>query len=184
MIVVPVFSNVHGQLDAQIVQLMQCKPLPEHEVCMCVCVCFFFLSFCLSVFLALFLSVHIMFFVALFFSSPFAGREGGEGRGGRRHLIFFSFSLFSLSYDPFSIFIFTDGIAVELHTAFTTVPSARFPQFSVCIHTSTVTDRVYIALVFSLLICAYLKDSTWQQLYQETNTGWLLCANVFHLSLS
>jgi serine/threonine-protein phosphatase 2A catalytic subunit len=32
MIVVPVFSNVHGQLDAQIVQLMQCKPLPEHEV--------------------------------------------------------------------------------------------------------------------------------------------------------
>ncbi len=154
---------------------------------MCVRVFFFcFLSFFLSVFLALFLSVHIMFFVALFFSSPFAGREGG--RGGRRHLILFSFSLFSLFYDPFSIFntifIFTDGIAVELHTAFSRLPSARFPQFSVCIHTSTVTDRVYIALVFSLLICAYLKASTWQQLYQETNTGWLLCANVFHLSLS
>ncbi len=48
MIVVPVFSNVHGQLDAQIVQLMQCKPLPEQEVCVCACVCFFppfFLSF-------------------------------------------------------------------------------------------------------------------------------------------
>ncbi len=155
-------------------------------VCVCACVFFCFLSFFLSVFLALFLSVHIMFFVALFFSSPFAGREGG--RGGRRHLILFSFSLFSLFYDPFSIFntifIFTDGIAVELHTAFSRLPSARFPQFSVCIHTSTVTDRVYIALVFSLLICAYLKASTWQQLYQETNTGWLLCANVFHLSLS
>jgi hypothetical protein len=77
--------------------------------------------------------------------------------GGRHHLILFSFSLFSLSYDPFSIFItiliFTDGIAGELHTAFTTIPYARFPQFSVCIHTSTVTDRVNIALVFSLLIC-------------------------------
>jgi hypothetical protein len=35
-----------------------------------------------------------------------------------------------------------------------------------------------------LLICAYLKALTWQQLYQQTNTGWLLCANVFHLSLS
>ncbi len=110
--------------------------------------------------------------------------------GGRHHLILFSFSLFSLSYEPFSIFvtifIFTDGIAVELHTAFTTLPSARFPQFSVCIHTSTVTDRVNIALVFSLLIC-----DTWKlqlgnnyKLYQQTNTGWLLCANVFHLSLS
>jgi hypothetical protein len=119
----------------------------------------FFLSFFLTVFLALFLSVHIIFFVVLFFSSPFAGREGG--RGGCRHLILFSFSLFSLSYDPFSmfitIFIFTDGIAVELHTAFTTLPYAIFPQYSVCVHTSTVTDRVYIALVFSLLICAYLK---------------------------
>ena len=28
----PVSSNVHGQLDAQIAQLTQCKPLPEHEV--------------------------------------------------------------------------------------------------------------------------------------------------------
>ncbi len=87
MIVVPVFSNVHGQLDAQIAQLMQCKPLPEHEVCMCVCAVFFFLSFFLSVFLALFLSVHIMFFVALFFSSPFAGREGGRGERGEGDVV-------------------------------------------------------------------------------------------------
>jgi hypothetical protein len=54
MIVVPIFSNVHGQLDAQIVQLMQCKPLPEQEVCACACVCFFsFLSDCLSCFVSL-----------------------------------------------------------------------------------------------------------------------------------
>lgn len=33
MSVPPVSSNVHGQLDAQIAQLTQCKPLPEHEVC-------------------------------------------------------------------------------------------------------------------------------------------------------
>jgi len=52
MIVVPVFSNVHGQLDAQIVQLMQCKPLPEQEVCACACVCFFFFPFFLSFFLS------------------------------------------------------------------------------------------------------------------------------------
>jgi len=32
MSVPPVSSNVHGQLDAQIAQLIQCKPLPEHEV--------------------------------------------------------------------------------------------------------------------------------------------------------
>ena len=32
MSVPPVSSNVHGQLDAQIAQLTQCKPLPEHEV--------------------------------------------------------------------------------------------------------------------------------------------------------
>lgn len=25
-------STAHGQLDAQIAQLNQCKPLPEHEV--------------------------------------------------------------------------------------------------------------------------------------------------------
>ena len=28
----PASSNVHGQLDAQIAQLTQCKPLPEQEV--------------------------------------------------------------------------------------------------------------------------------------------------------
>jgi serine/threonine-protein phosphatase 2A catalytic subunit len=32
MSVVQVSSNVHGQLDAQIEQLTQCKPLPEQEV--------------------------------------------------------------------------------------------------------------------------------------------------------
>lgn len=32
MSVTPVSSNVHGQLDAQIAQLIQCKPLPELEV--------------------------------------------------------------------------------------------------------------------------------------------------------
>ncbi len=32
MSVVQVSSNVHGQLDAQIEQLIQCKPLPEQEV--------------------------------------------------------------------------------------------------------------------------------------------------------
>jgi hypothetical protein len=32
MSIPPVSSNVHGQLDAQIAQLIQCKPLPEHEV--------------------------------------------------------------------------------------------------------------------------------------------------------
>lgn len=39
MSVPPVSSNVHGQLDAQIAQLTQCKPLPEHEVCVCYVVC-------------------------------------------------------------------------------------------------------------------------------------------------
>lgn len=32
MSVAPASSNVHGQLDAQIAQLTQCKPLPEQEV--------------------------------------------------------------------------------------------------------------------------------------------------------
>jgi hypothetical protein len=40
MSVVQVSSNVHGQLDAQIEQLTQCKPLPEQEV--------FFFSYSIS----------------------------------------------------------------------------------------------------------------------------------------
>jgi hypothetical protein len=162
-------------------------------VCVRVRVCFFPLSF----FLSFWLSFLLCFSLFILFSSWFSSSHrllqvvrGGEGRGARHHLILFSFSLFSLSYDPFSIFItiliFTDGIAGELHTAFTTIPYARFPQFSVCIHTSTVTDRVNIALVFSLLICGTWKLQLGNnyKLYQQTNTGWLLCANVFHLSLS
>lgn len=47
MSVEQVSSNVYGQLDAQIAQLIQCKPLPEQEVFFRFChpICFSLLYF-------------------------------------------------------------------------------------------------------------------------------------------
>lgn len=51
MSVEQVSSNVYGQLDAQIAQLIQCKPLPEQEVFFRFChpICFSLLCVCSSV---------------------------------------------------------------------------------------------------------------------------------------
>jgi hypothetical protein len=51
MSVEQVSSNVYGQLDAQIAQLIQCKPLPEQEVFFRLChpICFSLLCVCSSV---------------------------------------------------------------------------------------------------------------------------------------
>ncbi len=51
MSVEQVSSNVYGQLDAQIAQLIQCKPLPEQEVFFLFChpICLSLLCVCSSV---------------------------------------------------------------------------------------------------------------------------------------